>query len=372
MRRKVSITPHTKNIPIVSDYKAKRGTGLRPAKRWELGPRGTGPWTARPTCRAPACPPARQPRTPRLRSPPGPAQRGVPPSRPAGRSYRQVRVAAVAVGHGSDDPGPPAAPAAALPALGTRVLAGRHAQEPLPHQLRPRLHRHGRLCAGNECGPLLLAAHAEEPTAGDAARERERPGTLRHPEPRRPRPLARPTGKLTGMCARPAQAARRGQYPSARAAARVLPRAGGAGVGGRRQVAPPHRLRCGTERQLPRDGGPRLSCFRRSFLAPSEGRLPEKGSAATRGRKANSRWLACQERRPCGHIAPSSRSPNPRAAPVSRAAHPTVPALRPAALKQHPPGSESNSALGLFGDLHLVPPFYRNARHSTAGCYRRP
>lgn len=156
---------------------------------------------------------------------------------------------------------------------------------------------------------------------------------------------------------------RRGACPSA---------GGGAGVGRRRQVAPPHRLRCGTERQLPRDGGPRLSCFRRSFLAPSEGRLPEKGSAATRGRKANSRWLACQERRPCGHIAPSSRSPNPRAAPVSRATHPTVPALRPAALKQHPPGSESNSALGLFGDLHLVPPFYRNARHSTAGCYRRP
>lgn len=305
---------------------------MRPAKRRSVAPRRgslAGP---------PHLPRARQPRTPKLRSPPSPVQRGVPPGHPAGRSYRQVRVAAVAVGHGSDDTGPPAAPAAALPALGTCVLAGRHAQEPLSHQLRPRLHRHGRLCAENERGPLLPAAHAEEPTAGEAARERERPGTLRHPEPRRPRPPARPTGKLTGMCARPAQAARRGQYPSARAAARVLPRAGGrggeAGVGGRRQVVPPHRLRCGAERQLQRDGWPRISCFRRSFLAPSEGRLPGKGSAATRGRKANSRWPACQERRPCGHIAPSSKSPNPGAAPASRAAHPTVPARRPAALKQ--------------------------------------
>lgn len=147
-------------------------------------------------------------------------------------SHRQVRVAAVAVGHGSDDPRPPAAPAAALPALRTRVLAGRHAQEPLPHQLGPRLHRHGRHCAGDERSPLLPAAHAEEPTAGEAARERERPCTLDDPEPRRPRPHARPTGKLTGMSARPL---RRPVplRPSSRAA---CPSAGGGvgvGVGGR-------------------------------------------------------------------------------------------------------------------------------------------
>lgn len=207
---------------------SQKPDGFETGKAQELGPRGAGPWPARPTCRAPAspAPPSCAPRPAPRR------ERGVPPGHPAGRSYRQVRVAAVAVGHGSDDTGPPAAPAAALPALGTRVLAGRHAQEPLSHQLRPRLHRHGRLCAGNERGPLLPAAHAEEPTAGEAARERERPGTLRHPEPRRPRPPARPTGKLTGMCARPAQAARRDQYPSARAAARVLPRAGGRGSAG--------------------------------------------------------------------------------------------------------------------------------------------
>lgn len=229
---KVSVTPHTKNIPIVSDYKANRRMGLRGGgggKAHRVGAPRRG-FLAGPPHLPPARP-ARAPglRSPGLRSPPGP--RGGACRRSA-RSYRQVRVAAVAVGHGSDDPRPPAAPAAALPALGTRVLAGRHAQEPLPHQLRPRLHRHGRLCAGDERGPLLPATHAEEPTAGEAARERERPGTLGDPEPRRPRPPARPTGKLTGMCARPAQAARRGQYPSARAAARVLPRAGGRGSAG--------------------------------------------------------------------------------------------------------------------------------------------
>lgn len=185
---------------------------------------------SRPTCGAPALPQARPHSGAAL--PARPAQRGVPPA----SSHRQVRVAAVAVGHGSDDPRPPAAPAAALPALGTRVLAGRHAQEPLSHQLRPRLHRHGRRCAGNKRGPLLPAAHAEEPTAGEAVRKRERPCTLGDLEPRHPRPHARPTGKLTGMCARP----RRRPVPLRPPGRAACPSAGGgAGVGGRRQVVPP-------------------------------------------------------------------------------------------------------------------------------------
>lgn len=55
---KASVTPHTKNIPIVSDYKANRRMGLRGggARRTELGPRVAGSWRVRPTCRPPARP----------------------------------------------------------------------------------------------------------------------------------------------------------------------------------------------------------------------------------------------------------------------------------------------------------------------------
>lgn len=67
-------------------------------------------------------------------------------------SYRQVRTAAVPMWHGSDDPRSPAPPAAsALPALRTRLVTDRHTQEPFPHQLRPRLHRHSRRCQGGRC-----------------------------------------------------------------------------------------------------------------------------------------------------------------------------------------------------------------------------
>lgn len=56
------------------------------------------------------------------------------------------------MGHGSNDPRSPAPPAAsALPALRTHLLADRHTQEPLPHQLWPRLHRHSRSCRSHCC-----------------------------------------------------------------------------------------------------------------------------------------------------------------------------------------------------------------------------
>lgn len=81
--------------------------------------------------------------------------------------------------HSSDDPRSPAPPAAsARPALWPPLFTDCHAQEPLPHQLRPRLHRHRRHCRsgrslppphceGTSETPLLLAAYAEESGPGD-------------------------------------------------------------------------------------------------------------------------------------------------------------------------------------------------------------
>ncbi|KAL1771178.1 hypothetical protein HispidOSU_001013 [Sigmodon hispidus] len=100
--------------------------------------------------------------------------------------------------------------------------------------------------------------------------------------------LPRTTGKLTGMCARPASGAQR-PVPL-RPHGGTCPSAGrGAGVGRRRQVVPPHRLRFGTERQLPRDSGPKASCFRRSLGRATA----EEGLDPKRARLRSQLQVAC-------------------------------------------------------------------------------
>lgn len=133
-----SYQKHSHRLPLESQTQDGSARQSAESGQWQLF-----------LCRArpPHLPRARRPARPLARSPARPHPGAALPARPPASSHRQVRMATVAVGHGSDDSRPPAAPAAALPALGTRVLAGRHAQEPLPHQLRPRLRRHGRRCA---------------------------------------------------------------------------------------------------------------------------------------------------------------------------------------------------------------------------------
>lgn len=96
---------------------------------------------------APAAPNSKGCVTP---SPPGPPLCPTPPQAPRRRlgtaadprhstrrgSYRQVGAVGVPLGDSADDPGPPA------PALRRLLAAAADAQKPLPHQLRPRLHRH--------------------------------------------------------------------------------------------------------------------------------------------------------------------------------------------------------------------------------------
>lgn len=127
-------------------------------------------------------------------------------------SYRQVRIATVPVGHCSNDPRSPAPPAAsALPALRTRLLADRHTQEPLPHQLWPRLHGHSRSCRSGCCllhregtsetrsyRPPMLRKADRETAAVPRARKlglRDAPDVLPR-RTRRPRSLSVPNTPL--------------------------------------------------------------------------------------------------------------------------------------------------------------------------------
>lgn len=182
----------------------------------------------RPTCRAPAGPLVRSParplvRTPGLRCPPG-----RPPALTARSGWPRSRWDTARMTPARQPRPQPLCP-----------RSGRASSPAATHRNRFPTSS-GRVSAAMAAAaPLLPAAHAEEPTAGEAARERQRPCTLGAPEPRRPRPHARPTGKLTGMCARP-----RGRPVPLRRGARRRPRRvsfRGRGSGGRRvrQVVPP-------------------------------------------------------------------------------------------------------------------------------------
>lgn len=100
--------------------------------------------------------------------------------------------------------------------------------------------------------------------------------------------------------------------PCRPAAPRVLPRAGERGSAGAPSSAA-HGLRRGQPREVAAEGQ-RSGCFCRSVCAPSEESAGTGlGSHARSQRQL--REVASQERRSSKPIAPSARSPNPRAAP---------------------------------------------------------